>query len=168
MVKELQQRGVSCSLVPDNFVSYIMPQLDAIVLGAKAVVESGGVLNALGACSICMVAQSLGKPVYVLVESFKFLRVYPLDQRSIPDELKYLPSQLKEVLESKEPSKPVFQVNDPRYDPWLAVERYREKRPEKFMPLIDYTKPNHITSLITDLGILSPSAVSDELIKLYL
>ena len=31
----------------------------------------------------------------------------------------------------------------------------------------DYTPPNFITLLITDVGILTPSAVSDELIKLY-
>ena len=35
-------------------------------------------------------------------------------------------------------------------------------------PLVDYTNPSLITLLFTDLGILTPSAVSDELIKLYL
>ena len=40
------------------------------------------------------------------------------------------------------------------------------------MPLIqeaalDYTPPEYITLLLTDLGVLTPSAVSDELIKLY-
>ena len=32
---------------------------------------------------------------------------------------------------------------------------------------IDYTPPSYITLLFTDLGVLTPSAVSDELIKLY-
>ena len=35
-------------------------------------------------------------------------------------------------------------------------------------PMVDYTPPSYITLLFTDLGILTPSAVSDELIKLYL
>lgn len=35
-------------------------------------------------------------------------------------------------------------------------------------PLVDYTPPHYISLLFTDLGILTPSAVSDELIKLYL
>lgn len=35
-------------------------------------------------------------------------------------------------------------------------------------PWIDYTSPSLITLLFTDLGVLTPSAVSDELIKLYL
>ena len=34
-------------------------------------------------------------------------------------------------------------------------------------PLLDYTPPAYITLLFTDLGVLTPSAVSDELIKLY-
>ena len=34
-------------------------------------------------------------------------------------------------------------------------------------PKIDYTPPQYITLLFTDLGVLTPSAVSDELIKLY-
>lgn len=35
-------------------------------------------------------------------------------------------------------------------------------------PTVDYTPPSFITLLFTDLGVLTPSAVSDELIKLYL
>jgi translation initiation factor eIF-2B subunit alpha len=35
-------------------------------------------------------------------------------------------------------------------------------------PLVDYTPPEYIKLLFTDLGILTPAAVSDELIKLYL
>ena len=35
-------------------------------------------------------------------------------------------------------------------------------------PLVDYTPPRYITLLFTDLGILTPAAVSDELIQLYM
>jgi len=34
-------------------------------------------------------------------------------------------------------------------------------------PRVDYTPPELITLLFTDIGVLTPSAVSDELIKLY-
>lgn len=43
-----------------------------------------------------------------------------------------------------------------------------DKDLSKQHPLVDYTPPAYITLLFTDLGILTPSAVSDELIKLYL
>ena len=32
---------------------------------------------------------------------------------------------------------------------------------------IDFTPPDFITLLLTDLGVLTPAAVSDELIRLY-
>lgn len=32
----------------------------------------------------------------------------------------------------------------------------------------DYTPPQYLTLLFTDLGVLTPSVVSDELIQLYL
>jgi len=35
------------------------------------------------------------------------------------------------------------------------------------VPLNDYTPPENITLLITDLGVLTPAAVSDQLIQLY-
>ncbi len=35
------------------------------------------------------------------------------------------------------------------------------------VPLNDYTPPENITLLITDLGVLTPAAISDQLIQLY-
>ena len=34
-------------------------------------------------------------------------------------------------------------------------------------PSIDFTSQDYITALITDLGVLTPSAVSEELIKMW-
>jgi translation initiation factor eIF-2B subunit alpha len=34
-------------------------------------------------------------------------------------------------------------------------------------PSRDYTPPQYISLLVTDLGVLTPAAVSDELIQLY-
>lgn len=42
------------------------------------------------------------------------------------------------------------------------------KKDKVKLSMVDYTPPIYITLLFTDLGILTPSAVSDELIKLYL
>ena len=35
------------------------------------------------------------------------------------------------------------------------------------LPVIDFTPSNFITLLFTDIGVLTPAAVSDELIRLY-
>lgn len=51
---------------------------------------------------------------------------------------------------------------------FLISVKYVEGDTSGSHPLIDYTPPSYITLLFTDLGVLTPSAVSDELIKLYL
>lgn len=56
----------------------------------------------------------------------------------------------------------------PQYkaDTLKSVQTEQDLREEH--PWVDYTPPSLITLLFTDLGVLTPSAVSDELIKLYL
>ncbi|CAH8495953.1 unnamed protein product [Schistosoma turkestanicum] len=180
MTKALAKLKIPCTLVPDNSLAYLMPQVDLVVLGAEAVVESGGILNMLGSSLIAMTASSFGKPVYVLAESFKFIRCYPLDQRHIPDEFKWSNDH---EYESLSPS-PLSNLRDGNsyltdndennFDfpemktPWADVEAQRVSVIEQKMPRVDYTSPCYINYLITDLGVLTPSAVSDELIKLYL
>lgn len=82
----------------------------------------------------------MNKPFYVLVESFKFIRIYPVSQNDIPDRLKY-----KDQLKDKSRN---------------------ELNPLE--PLVDYTPPNYIDLLLTDLGPLTVASVSDVLIQLYL
>jgi translation initiation factor eIF-2B subunit alpha len=52
----------------------------------------------------------------------------------------------------------------------LEFVELKQEFPEDFQfdnSSLDYTPPNYLTLLFTDLGVLTPSAVSDELIKLY-
>ncbi|KAG6441773.1 translation initiation factor eIF-2B subunit alpha [Manduca sexta] len=139
MHKQLVEAGIDATLILDSAVGYIMEQVDIVMLGAEGVTESGGIINKVGTYSIGISALELKKPVFVLTESFKFARIYPLNQQDVPKEFKYLSSTLKSGKD-------------------LSKEH----------PLVDYTPPAYITLLFTDLGILTPSAVSDELIKLYL
>ena len=139
MQEALAELGVAFTPVLDASVGYIMADVDCILMGAEGVVESGGIVNKIGSYTISLCAKELNKPVYVLCESFKFVRLYPLGQMDLPDEFKFFASTLRE---SKD----------------LSAEH----------PLVDYTPPSYINLLFTDLGILTPSAVSDELLKLYL
>ena len=42
----------------------------------------------LGTYTIALCAKELNKPVYVLCESYKFVRLYPLNQQDMPNEFK--------------------------------------------------------------------------------
>ena len=87
-------------------------------------------------------AKSLKKPFYVAVESYKFARMYPFNQRDVAEAFSVPPNSIES-----------------------------EKAKSKFTmynhPTVDFTPAEYISLLFTDLGVLTPAAVSDELIKLY-
>ena len=65
-----------------------------------------------------------------MIDSLKFLKIYPLDQVDVQQSLS------KYIIEEDQ-------------------------------VCCDYTPPEFITLLFTDIGILTPSAVSDELIQVF-
>lgn len=136
MYADLKEAGIECTLILDSAIGYIMESIDIVLVGAEGVVESGGIINRIGTYTMAMCAKEMKKPFYVLAESFKFSRLYPLNQRDLPNDYKYSKQTLTQDISSAH-------------------------------PLVDYTSPAYITLLFTDIGILTPSAVSDELIKLY-
>lgn len=85
-----------------------------------------------------MAAKCVNKPFYAAAESFKFLRSFPLTQKDVP------PQSASSSVLSLPPN--VDTIN----------------------ALFDFTPPQYIKLLFTDLGVLAPSAVSDELIKLHM
>ncbi|KAI5679506.1 hypothetical protein M9H77_00733 [Catharanthus roseus] len=136
---ELAKLDVPVKLLIDSAVAYSMDEVDMVFVGADGVVESGGIINMMGTYQIALVAKSMNKPVYVAAESYKFARLYPLDQKDMVPALR--PIDFGVPIPSK-------------------VEVETSAR--------DYTPPQFLTLLFTDLGVLTPSVVSDELIQLYL
>ncbi|KAJ4717691.1 Translation initiation factor eIF-2B subunit alpha like [Melia azedarach] len=136
---ELAKLDVPVKLLIDSAVAYTMDEVDMVFVGADGVVESGGIINMMGTYQIALVAHSMNKPIYVAAESYKFARLYPLDQKDMAPALR--PIDFGVPIPSK-------------------VEVETSAR--------DYTPPQYLTLLFTDLGVLTPSVVSDELIQLYL
>eukprot|EP01087_Luapelamoeba_hula_P019645 TRINITY_DN6538_c0_g1_i2.p1 TRINITY_DN6538_c0_g1~~TRINITY_DN6538_c0_g1_i2.p1 ORF type:complete len:363 (+),score=52.53 TRINITY_DN6538_c0_g1_i2:434-1522(+) len=141
--KALHDAGVPVTLTTDNALAHIMDTVDMVLVGAEAVVESGGIVSRIGTYGLSIVAKALKKPFYVAAESFKFTRLYPLNQRDIPVE-----KRQKELVPAAD-----------------VIPMSRQIKVDN--PPVDYTPPEYITLLFTDLGVLTPSAISDELIKLY-
>ncbi|KAI8982026.1 hypothetical protein BDF20DRAFT_447709 [Mycotypha africana] len=149
-VAALRKHGIPCRAVLDSAVGYIMDKVDMVFVGAEGVVENGGIVNKVGTFQIALVANALGKPVYAVAESYKFVRVYPLNQYDIP-------SETPEIVTFTTRRKSFSATGDAETLDELALSN----------PSVDYTPPQYITLLLTDLGVLTPSGVSDELIKLY-
>ncbi|XP_070572144.1 translation initiation factor eIF2B subunit alpha-like [Ptychodera flava] len=139
MANKLKEAGIPVTVILDAAAGYVMEKVDMVLVGAEGVVESGGIINKIGTYQIGVCTKAANKPFYVVSESFKFVRYYPLNQEDVPNEFRYRASTLRNKTD-------------------LQDEH----------PLTDYTPPAFITLIFTDLGVLTPTAISDELIKLYL
>lgn len=132
------------TLITDNAVGFALESVDYVLVSAEAVTENGGIINRIGTYTAAICAKALKKPFYVAAENFKFSRLFPLNQNDLPEDAKatrrfdYIPG--KQVSQSDK----MFEVQ-----------------------LCDFTPPELITMLITDTGILTPSAISDELIQMF-
>lgn len=144
MRKLLQQADIPVELIVDNAVGYVIHKVDKVLVGAEGVAESGGIINHIGLYQIGCLAKANNKPFYVVTESHKFVRLFPLSPNDLPEDISRI---IEETTDSK--------TDDEDLD--LLVTS----------PLIDFTPHEYITALITDLGVLTPSAVSEELIKMW-
>jgi len=144
MARELAEAGVPVTMIEDAAVAHAMSRSQMVLCGAEAVVESGGVISKTGTYQMAIIASAYKKPFYVAAESTKFARMFPLSQNDLPEH--------ESILEHA-----AFAGGRDPPPPGLKAEK----------PSRDYTPPCYITMLFTDLGVLTPSAVSDELIKLF-
>ncbi|KAK9799744.1 hypothetical protein WJX73_008490 [Symbiochloris irregularis] len=139
MARELEKLKIPIVFILDSAIAYALEALkvNMVLTGAEGVVESGGVINKLGTYTIALAAKALSVPYYVAAESYKFARLYPLGQSDVPVERRKV--DMGPLMPSS-----------------VRVEN----------PSRDYTPPKYISLLFTDLGVLTPAAVSDELIQL--
>ncbi|KAI8614732.1 hypothetical protein BC830DRAFT_1065209 [Chytriomyces sp. MP71] len=131
-VAYLQKLNIPVKLVPDSAVGFIMEKVDLVLVGAEAVVENGGLINQMGTYQIALVAKAANKPFYAVTESYKFVRMFPLSQTDVE-----LPEHRIDQAIPSTASNYSF-----------ATEHH-----------VDYTPPHLVSSLITNLGVLTPSGV---------
>lgn len=138
MCEQLKKAEINNKLIVDNAVACVMDSIDMVMIGAEAVVENGGVINRVGTYGIGLMAKAFLKPFYVCTDSLKFLRMFPLSQKDLPD----------------------FNIGN--------VQRWNGTGSDEIIgPICDLTPPELVTLIFTDLGILTPSGISDELIQLF-
>ncbi|CAB4410687.1 unnamed protein product [Rhizophagus irregularis] len=161
--KILCKAGIPATIILDTAVGYVIDKVDAVFVGAEGVVENGGLINAIGTYQLAVVAKAANKPFYAVIESYKFVRLFPLNQYDLPthtsDLLAFPDLESRCYQESQIGENSEQNIKEEDYD----VENFVARN-----PTVDYTPPDYITLLCTDLGVLTPSGVSDELIKLYL
>ncbi|THH05246.1 hypothetical protein EW145_g4946 [Phellinidium pouzarii] len=178
---ELTAAGIPCTVVLDSAVAYVMDKVDLVLVGSEAVVESGGLINAVGSNQMAIIAKAANTPVYAMAESYKFHRLFPLSQYDLPthtpdihsfprlrtrptDSTNVRPSVLQSQvdLSSKQrlpSSTSAHTVSSSEYA--MSPEQIR------LNPEVDYTRPDLISLVFSDVGILTPEGVSQYLVGMF-
>lgn len=155
-VRALRAKGVPVATIPESAVAYALGKADMVIVGAEGVVENGGIVSRMGTYQIGLLAKAIGKPFYVVAESHKFVRLYPLGQYDLPIEQHVI--EFKSEEDIAEESQQQASAADTNADGPIELP---------LCDSVDFTPPHLISALITDSGVLTPSAVSEELIKIW-
>ena len=143
MVKQLRGKGIPVAVIGPSAKAYSLGETTMVMVGAEGVLENGGIVSRMGTYQLAMLAKSVGKPVYVVAESHKFVRLYPLGQYDLPIQ------------------QTVLDFSD------RADDDDDERSGRQDDETVDYTPPELITALVTETGVHTPSAISEELIKIW-
>ncbi|ERF76498.1 hypothetical protein EPUS_06160 [Endocarpon pusillum Z07020] len=170
----LRSHSIPVACIPYAALATALPLIDLVLVGAEGVVENGGIISRLGTHQIGLLARSAGKPMYVAAESYKFVRLYPLGMGDLPvrqNIINFEPVDEEEeeevwaVIDGKEEKNDGAENDESDAD--AMGKRRQGKEITSLEDAVDFTPPNLISALITENGVLTPSAVSEELIKLW-
>lgn len=148
MCNLLTNEGIKNQLIMDASIGIYLERVDMVMVGAEGVCASGGILNKVGTYPLAICAQTVNKPFYVVAESYKFTRLYPLNQSDVPTST----THQQDHADSETANKSIEQRDD-----YATLD-----------DKLDYTPQAFITLILTDLGPLTTAAISDELMKIYL
>lgn len=146
IVTELRGKHIPVATIPFAALATSLPHITFALVGAESVVENGGIISGMGTNQMGLLAKSAGKSFYVVAESHKFVRVYPISGDDIPLGQKVLDFKTEAGEEEQE---------------------HEEGKRKAEGEAVDFTPPELITALVTESGVQTPSAVSEELIKIW-
>jgi translation initiation factor eIF-2B subunit alpha len=179
-IAALRDRGIPVATIPPTAVAYCMDQVTQCFVGAEGVVENGGIVSRMGTYQMGMLAKAAGKPFYVVSESHKFVRLYPLGQRDLGIRQNVVDFRTAAGSVGDEGVGGGGGTTAAAAAATAGDEAVADLEEDKEMggklgasvsgrgeEAVDYTPPNLISGIITESGVLLPSAVSEELIKIW-
>jgi ribose 1,5-bisphosphate isomerase len=129
-VTEMAKSGIAVSVSIDACIGELIPECDSVFVGADAISSHGYALCKVGTYPSALIARAHGIPFYIAADTLKF----------DPSTLLGLPFR-----------------TDPIHRHEVLGEDY-PKEAQVVGYLFDETPPDLITALITEVGLLSPTA----------
>ncbi|WAR17058.1 EI2BD-like protein, partial [Mya arenaria] len=140
-LRRLVKEGIKCSYVMITAVSYVMSEATKVFLGAHGLLANGFVMSRVGSALISLIAKASNVPVLVCSETYKFCERVQTDsfvfnELGDPDDL----------------------VDIEKKTPYLWD--WRDYSSLTLLNLVyDFTPPEFITMVITELGMIPCTSV---------
>ncbi|CAM5072624.1 unnamed protein product, partial [Natator depressus] len=71
-LRRLVRKGIRCTYVMITAISYVLPEVSKVLLGAHALLANGSVMSRVGTSQIALVSKAYNVPVLVCCETYKF------------------------------------------------------------------------------------------------
>ena len=136
-VKDLSDAGVPCTLIIDSAMRWAMKDVDAVFVGADTICSNGALINKIGTSQMAMAASDSRVPSW-----------YAPRRTVLAPHL--------ERGDGRDRGEGCFEVVDPNLLP--PGVRIRN-------PVFDATPPEYIDSLITEVGVISPYAAYEVIVR---
>jgi len=138
-VRDLRKADIPTTLIVDSAVRYFIRDIDKVIVGADSIAANGAVINKIGTSQIALSAHEARVLFFVAAESYKF---HPGT----------LVGRLVEI-EERSPK----EIINPKRFPGLKIRN----------PVFDVTPPDYIDLIITERGIIPPSAAYTMIQELF-
>jgi methylthioribose-1-phosphate isomerase len=131
---ELQQRGISCTLICDNMAAQVMKEgrVRLVIVGADRIAANGDTANKIGTYGVAVLAHAHGIPFYVAAPSSTFDLSLPSGE-TIP-------------IEQRDPREVTHGFGRQTAPDGIAV----------YNPAFDVTPARLIAGIITEKGLIQP------------
>lgn len=120
----------------------------------------------MGSYQLALLAKAFNKPFYALAESYKFLRLFPLSQSvTMLIDILDTPHTLITRSDLPTPSNLGFEAVKP-----VAADEPEQKMSSEMIavnPEVDYTTPNLITLVFSDVGLTTTEGISQHLVGAF-
>ncbi|XP_046691700.1 translation initiation factor eIF-2B subunit delta isoform X2 [Silurus meridionalis] len=140
-LRRLVKKGIRCTYVLISALSYILPEVSKVFLGAHALLANGYVMSRVGTSQIALVAKAYNVPVLVCCETYKFCERVQTDS-FVSNELDD-PDDLIVTRKGKTP-----------------LENWQSVTSLGLLNLVyDVTPPDFVDLVITELGMIPCTSV---------
>lgn len=140
-LRRLVNCGIHCTYIMITAISYILPEVSKVFLGAHALLANGYVMSRVGTSQIALIAKAHNVPVLVCCETYKFCEKVQTDS-FVSNELDD-PDDLVVTRKGQTP-----------------LKDWEKTRSLRLLNLVyDVTPPDLVDLVITDLGMIPCTSV---------